>query len=99
MRCPPTAQQLQSEELGLRAPQWVRDKMVTMCMRCREPFNALRRRRHHCRACGFVSSPTSTPTARAPSSAPPSRPGLPADSAGFNPCNPEALGTNSAPAT
>lgn len=61
MRCPPTAQQLQSEELGLRAPQWVRDKMVTMCMRCREPFNALRRRRHHCRACGFVSSPTGTP--------------------------------------
>nr|XP_031290667.1 FYVE, RhoGEF and PH domain-containing protein 2 isoform X5 [Camelus dromedarius] len=46
--------QLQSEELGLRAPQWVRDKMVTMCMRCREPFNALKRRRHHCRACGYV---------------------------------------------
>nr|XP_051710756.1 FYVE, RhoGEF and PH domain-containing protein 2 isoform X1 [Oryctolagus cuniculus] len=46
--------QLQSEELGLRAPQWVRDKMVTMCMRCREPFNALTRRRHHCRACGYV---------------------------------------------
>ncbi|XP_008566662.1 PREDICTED: FYVE, RhoGEF and PH domain-containing protein 2 [Galeopterus variegatus] len=47
-------QKLQSEELGLRAPQWVRDKMVTMCMRCREPFNALTRRRHHCRACGYV---------------------------------------------
>ncbi|XP_006860481.1 PREDICTED: FYVE, RhoGEF and PH domain-containing protein 2 [Chrysochloris asiatica] len=47
-------QELQSEELGLRAPQWVRDKMVTMCMRCQEPFNALRRRRHHCRACGYV---------------------------------------------
>ncbi|XP_032718220.1 FYVE, RhoGEF and PH domain-containing protein 2 isoform X1 [Lontra canadensis] len=47
-------EQLQSEELGLRAPQWVRDKMVTMCMRCREPFNALTRRRHHCRACGYV---------------------------------------------
>ncbi|XP_004740086.1 FYVE, RhoGEF and PH domain-containing protein 2 isoform X2 [Mustela nigripes] len=47
-------QELQSEELGLRAPQWVRDKMVTMCMRCREPFNALMRRRHHCRACGYV---------------------------------------------
>ncbi|XP_019522994.1 PREDICTED: FYVE, RhoGEF and PH domain-containing protein 2 [Hipposideros armiger] len=45
---------LQSEELGLRAPQWVRDKMVTMCMRCQEPFNALTRRRHHCRACGYV---------------------------------------------
>ncbi|XP_036023863.1 FYVE, RhoGEF and PH domain-containing protein 2 [Onychomys torridus] len=44
----------QTEELGLRAPQWVRDKMVTMCMRCQEPFNALTRRRHHCRACGYV---------------------------------------------
>ncbi|XP_052018972.1 FYVE, RhoGEF and PH domain-containing protein 2 isoform X2 [Apodemus sylvaticus] len=44
----------QVEELGLRAPQWVRDKMVTMCMRCQEPFNALTRRRHHCRACGYV---------------------------------------------
>lgn len=48
--------QLQSEELGLRAPQWVRDKMVTMCMRCQETFNALTRRRHHCRACGYVSA-------------------------------------------
>ncbi|KAM9076690.1 FYVE, RhoGEF and PH domain-containing protein 2 isoform 4-T4 [Megaptera novaeangliae] len=47
-------QELQSEELGLRAPQWVRDKMVTMCMCCQEPFNALMRRRHHCRACGYV---------------------------------------------
>uniref|UniRef100_Q7Z6J4-4 Isoform 3 of FYVE, RhoGEF and PH domain-containing protein 2 n=1 Tax=Homo sapiens TaxID=9606 RepID=Q7Z6J4-4 len=54
-------QELQSEELGLRAPQWVRDKMVTMCMRCQEPFNALTRRRHHCRACGYVSTPASTP--------------------------------------
>ncbi|XP_007642856.1 FYVE, RhoGEF and PH domain-containing protein 2 isoform X1 [Cricetulus griseus] len=44
----------QAEELGIRAPQWVRDKMVTMCMRCQEPFNALTRRRHHCRACGYV---------------------------------------------
>ncbi|XP_047650744.1 FYVE, RhoGEF and PH domain-containing protein 2 isoform X6 [Phacochoerus africanus] len=47
-------QELQSEELGLRAPQWIRDKMVTMCMRCQDPFNALTRRRHHCRACGYV---------------------------------------------
>ncbi|XP_023368732.1 FYVE, RhoGEF and PH domain-containing protein 2 isoform X1 [Otolemur garnettii] len=47
-------QELKSEELGLRAPQWVRDKMVTMCMRCQEPFNPLMRRRHHCRACGYV---------------------------------------------
>ncbi|KAL7985245.1 hypothetical protein Chor_003815 [Crotalus horridus] len=44
----------QSQELGKWAPQWVRDKLVTMCMRCREPFNAITRRRHHCRACGYV---------------------------------------------
>uniref|UniRef100_A0A8C3IMZ2 FYVE, RhoGEF and PH domain containing 2 n=1 Tax=Chrysemys picta bellii TaxID=8478 RepID=A0A8C3IMZ2_CHRPI len=46
--------QFKSEELGRRAPQWVRDKLVTMCMRCKEPFNAITRRRHHCRACGYV---------------------------------------------
>ncbi|XP_075298782.1 FYVE, RhoGEF and PH domain-containing protein 2 isoform X3 [Opisthocomus hoazin] len=45
---------LKSEELGRRAPQWVRDNLVTMCMRCKEPFNTIRRRRHHCRACGYV---------------------------------------------
>ncbi|NXP85446.1 FGD2 protein, partial [Passerina amoena] len=45
---------LKAEELGRRAPQWVRDNLVTMCMRCREPFNAITRRRHHCRACGYV---------------------------------------------
>uniref|UniRef100_A0A670YWT3 FYVE, RhoGEF and PH domain containing 2 n=1 Tax=Pseudonaja textilis TaxID=8673 RepID=A0A670YWT3_PSETE len=48
------AEQSQSQELGKWAPQWVRDKLVTMCMRCREPFNAITRRRHHCRACGYV---------------------------------------------
>ncbi|CAM2107442.1 unnamed protein product [Caretta caretta] len=45
---------VKSEQLGRRAPQWVRDKLVTMCMRCKEPFNAITRRRHHCRACGYV---------------------------------------------
>ncbi|XP_009865092.1 PREDICTED: FYVE, RhoGEF and PH domain-containing protein 2, partial [Apaloderma vittatum] len=45
---------LTTEELGRRAPQWVRDNLVTMCMRCKEPFNAITRRRHHCRACGYV---------------------------------------------
>ncbi|XP_042322287.1 FYVE, RhoGEF and PH domain-containing protein 2 isoform X2 [Sceloporus undulatus] len=44
----------QPEELGNRAPQWIRDKLVTMCMRCKDPFNAITRRRHHCRACGYV---------------------------------------------
>uniref|UniRef100_A0A3B5LJP8 FYVE, RhoGEF and PH domain containing 4a n=1 Tax=Xiphophorus couchianus TaxID=32473 RepID=A0A3B5LJP8_9TELE len=41
-------------ELGKRAPRWIRDNEVTMCMKCREPFNAITRRRHHCRACGYV---------------------------------------------
>ncbi|XP_018585717.1 FYVE, RhoGEF and PH domain-containing protein 4-like isoform X3 [Scleropages formosus] len=41
-------------ELGKRAPRWIRDNEVTMCMKCKEMFNALTRRRHHCRACGFV---------------------------------------------
>uniref|UniRef100_H3CTQ5 FYVE, RhoGEF and PH domain containing 4a n=1 Tax=Tetraodon nigroviridis TaxID=99883 RepID=H3CTQ5_TETNG len=43
-----------SAELGKRAPRWIRDNEVTMCMKCKEPFNALTRRRHHCRACGYV---------------------------------------------
>ncbi|XP_060931693.1 FYVE, RhoGEF and PH domain-containing protein 4-like [Limanda limanda] len=41
-------------ELGRRAPRWIRDNEVTVCMKCQEPFNALTRRRHHCRACGCV---------------------------------------------
>uniref|UniRef100_A0A8C1QG42 FYVE, RhoGEF and PH domain containing 4a n=1 Tax=Cyprinus carpio TaxID=7962 RepID=A0A8C1QG42_CYPCA len=41
-------------ELGKRAPRWIRDNEVTMCMKCKEPFNAITRRRHHCRACGYV---------------------------------------------
>uniref|UniRef100_A0A8D3E756 FYVE, RhoGEF and PH domain containing 4a n=1 Tax=Scophthalmus maximus TaxID=52904 RepID=A0A8D3E756_SCOMX len=41
-------------ELGKRAPRWIRDNEVTMCMKCKETFNALTRRRHHCRACGYV---------------------------------------------
>uniref|UniRef100_A0A8C5PGD9 FYVE, RhoGEF and PH domain-containing protein 4 n=1 Tax=Leptobrachium leishanense TaxID=445787 RepID=A0A8C5PGD9_9ANUR len=40
--------------LGIRAPKWIRDNEVTMCMKCKEQFNALTRRRHHCRACGYV---------------------------------------------
>uniref|UniRef100_A0ACB8EN37 FYVE, RhoGEF and PH domain-containing protein 1 n=2 Tax=Sphaerodactylus townsendi TaxID=933632 RepID=A0ACB8EN37_9SAUR len=41
-------------ELGRRAPTPIREKEVTMCMQCKEPFNALTKRRHHCRACGHV---------------------------------------------
>lgn len=47
---------MQKAELGKRAPRWIRDNEVTMCMKCKEPFNALTRRRHHCRACGHVSN-------------------------------------------
>ncbi|KAG5273844.1 hypothetical protein AALO_G00156220 [Alosa alosa] len=47
-------EEVSTAELGKRAPRWIRDNEVTMCMKCREPFNALTRRRHHCRACGFV---------------------------------------------
>ncbi|RXM95601.1 FYVE, RhoGEF and PH domain-containing protein 2, partial [Acipenser ruthenus] len=46
--------QVARQELGKRAPQLIRDKLVSMCMRCKEPFNAFIRRRHHCRACGYV---------------------------------------------
>ncbi|XP_072001396.1 FYVE, RhoGEF and PH domain-containing protein 4 isoform X3 [Engystomops pustulosus] len=48
------SQEVSSAELGLRAPRWIRDNEVTMCMKCKEQFNALTRRRHHCRACGYV---------------------------------------------
>uniref|UniRef100_A0A8C2IA59 FYVE, RhoGEF and PH domain containing 4a n=1 Tax=Cyprinus carpio TaxID=7962 RepID=A0A8C2IA59_CYPCA len=46
--------ELKISELGKRAPRWIRDNEVTMCMKCKEPFNAITRRRHHCRACGYV---------------------------------------------
>ncbi|XP_048463795.1 FYVE, RhoGEF and PH domain-containing protein 4 [Rhincodon typus] len=48
------AQEVSTAELGMRAPRWIRDNEVTLCMKCKEPFNALTRRRHHCRACGYV---------------------------------------------
>uniref|UniRef100_A0A8D0CLT5 FYVE, RhoGEF and PH domain containing 2 n=1 Tax=Scleropages formosus TaxID=113540 RepID=A0A8D0CLT5_SCLFO len=47
-------QKVEQQELGKRAPQWIRDSLVSMCMRCGDKFNALIRRRHHCRACGQV---------------------------------------------
>ncbi|XP_029008723.1 FYVE, RhoGEF and PH domain-containing protein 4a isoform X4 [Betta splendens] len=47
-------EEVSKAELGKRAPKWIRDNEVTMCMRCQEPFNAVTRRRHHCRACGHV---------------------------------------------
>uniref|UniRef100_H3AR13 FYVE, RhoGEF and PH domain containing 1 n=1 Tax=Latimeria chalumnae TaxID=7897 RepID=H3AR13_LATCH len=43
-----------STDLGKRAPTPIREKEVTMCMRCQEPFNSITKRRHHCKACGHV---------------------------------------------
>ncbi|XP_055455108.1 FYVE, RhoGEF and PH domain-containing protein 4 isoform X2 [Psammomys obesus] len=48
--------EVSTAELGKRAPRWIRDNEVTMCMKCKESFNALTRRRHHCRACGHIES-------------------------------------------
>ncbi|XP_046890736.1 FYVE, RhoGEF and PH domain-containing protein 4a isoform X1 [Hypomesus transpacificus] len=47
-------EEVSTAELGKRAPRWIRDNEVTMCQKCKESFNALTRRRHHCRACGCV---------------------------------------------
>ncbi|XP_063288802.1 FYVE, RhoGEF and PH domain-containing protein 1 isoform X1 [Pelobates fuscus] len=41
-------------DLGRRAPTPIREKEVTMCMKCQEAFNSITKRRHHCKACGHV---------------------------------------------
>lgn len=46
---------IEDHDLGKRAPRWIKDNEVTMCMHCSKAFNRLLRRRHHCRACGRVS--------------------------------------------
>lgn len=43
------------EELGSRQPAWVPDADAPNCMNCNQKFT-FTRRRHHCRACGRVSS-------------------------------------------
>lgn len=50
--CPPQS----CVELGKRAPTPIREKEVTLCMKCQEPFNSITKRRHHCKACGHVST-------------------------------------------
>ncbi|XP_068758302.1 FYVE, RhoGEF and PH domain-containing protein 4-like [Montipora capricornis] len=44
---------LKEGDLGKKAPTWVRDEAVSMCMLCDVMFTRFRRR-HHCRACGRV---------------------------------------------
>ena len=44
---------LKEGDLGKKAPAWIRDEAVSMCMLCDVMFTKLRRR-HHCRACGRV---------------------------------------------
>jgi len=39
--------------VGTRAPVWIPDARVSMCMMCQEEFR-LAFRRHHCRGCGKV---------------------------------------------
>lgn len=46
---------IQNTDLGKRAPTPIREKEVTMCMKCQEAFNSITKRRHHCKACGHVS--------------------------------------------
>ena len=41
-------------ELGVRAPRWIKDHEVSMCMGCSKNFSKITRRRHHCRSCGRV---------------------------------------------
>ena len=40
-------------KVGTRAPVWIPDARVSMCMLCQEEFRWVFRR-HHCRACGKV---------------------------------------------
>eukprot|EP00055_Hartaetosiga_balthica_P015156 m.87841 g.87841 ORF g.87841 m.87841 type:complete len:384 (-) comp8791_c6_seq1:154-1305(-) len=41
-------------QFGEMAPVWTPDSNVSMCQTCFQEFSFVRRRRHHCRACGKV---------------------------------------------
>ncbi|GLD69111.1 FYVE, RhoGEF and PH domain-containing protein 1 isoform X1 [Lates japonicus] len=43
-------------ELGKRAPTPIREKEVTLCMKCQEPFNSITKRRHHSHAAAYCTS-------------------------------------------
>jgi hypothetical protein len=36
------------------AAGWLEDSLSPHCLKCHEPFRALRQRRHHCRSCGGI---------------------------------------------
>ena len=48
-------EETESVPLGHLAPPWLPDSAVSMCQLCSVQFTVTRRR-HHCRACGMVSS-------------------------------------------
>ncbi|XP_071487376.1 FYVE, RhoGEF and PH domain-containing protein 6-like [Diadema antillarum] len=50
----PTLSEGDSSSLGRKAPLWIPDSRVTMCMICTSEFT-ITWRRHHCRACGKVT--------------------------------------------
>ncbi|GAB1598868.1 FYVE, RhoGEF and PH domain-containing protein 2-like isoform X4 [Argonauta hians] len=43
----------EDDDVGKRAPRWVKDDAANTCMLCSNQFTTFRRR-HHCRACGYV---------------------------------------------
>ncbi|XP_036358901.1 FYVE, RhoGEF and PH domain-containing protein 2 isoform X2 [Octopus sinensis] len=43
----------EDDDVGKRAPRWIKDDAASMCMLCSNQFTTFRRR-HHCRACGYV---------------------------------------------
>nr|CCC94381.1 conserved hypothetical protein [Trypanosoma congolense IL3000] len=52
MKPPPSATRPSKHEEGVDV-QWQSDEAATACNRCHQPFT-FKRRRHHCRACGYV---------------------------------------------
>jgi hypothetical protein len=46
------------------APIWKQDSDKTECFLCRQPFNLLTRRKHHCRKCGNVVCDSCSPSRR-----------------------------------
>jgi len=51
--CTQIEMNLKEFKVGVRAPVWIPDHRVSMCMLCQEEFR-IAFRRHHCRGCGKV---------------------------------------------